>query len=293
MSKSAPHPKKDKARNSPRPPSRSDTEPPSLVQLKNTIEISPGAVKNATDARNYLENKNYLLSQQHSSNTSLATILLSLVVPSGPRLTIERIPESTANVIKAVALLMEEATVAVYADRITEKIEQHITSSTGPPRNEEMLKLLQTNSDLLKAISTKHLETIEKTSALAEKFEKLQENVNTQINTQGQPPASFRDALMGNIRGAPSHTPNTPLEAQLHNRLNIKACQVMVEIQSEHQDPLKAAYPDKENPIDKLKQATTTWLATGSDNTTGLPVNSTIRSIKQYHEKRFLIKTSK
>ena len=50
----------------------------------------------------------------------------------------------------------------------------------------------------------------------------------------------------------------------------------MVEIQSGHQDPLKAAYPDEENWIDKLKQATITWLATGSVNTTGLPDNSTI-----------------
>ena len=293
MSKSAHQPKKDKARTSPRPPSRSDTVPPSLIQLKNTIKTSPGAVKNATDARNYLENKNYLLSQQHSSTTSLATILLSLVVPSGHRLTTERIPESTANVIKAVALLLEEATAAVYADRIMEKIDQHTTSSTRTPHNEEMLKLLQNNSDLLNAISTKHLETIEKTSALVEKFEKLQENVNTQTNTLGLPPTSFRDALIGNTRRAPPPTPNTPLEARLRNRLNIKACQVMVEIQSEHEDPLKAAYPDKENPIDKLKQATNTWLATESDDTTGPPDNSTIRTIKQYHSKRFLIETNK
>lgn len=66
---------------------------------------------------------------------------------------------------------------------------------------------------------------------------------------------------MGNMQGAPPSTPNTPLEACLCNRLNIEPCQVMVEIQSTHQDPLRVAYPDEENPIDKLRQAANTWIS--------------------------------
>ena len=292
MSKAPNQTKKDKARASPRPPSRSDNEPPTLTQLKTTIETNPGAVRNASEARNYLENRNYLLKQQQSSNTSLATILLSLVVPTGPRTTTDRIHENVANVIKAVALLLEEATIATYVEQITKGISQNISNTEGP-HNETTAKILQNNSDFLKAISTKHLETIERTNALAEKIEKLQENTAAQTSTQGPTPISFRDALMGNTRGVSSSTPNTPLEARLRNRLNIKSCQIMVEIQSTHQDPLKAAYPDGDNPIDKLRQAANTWISLKSDNMAGLPDNSNIRSIKQYHAYKFLIETNR
>ena len=213
--------------------------------------------------------------------------------PTGPRTTTDRIPESSANVIKAVALLLEEATIATYIEQITKGINQSISPNNKATHNEETTKLLQINSDLLSTISTKHLETIKRTNALAEKIKKLQASTVAQGNMQGVLSTLFRDALMGNMQSAPPSTPNTPLEACLHNRLNIKSCQIMVEIQSTHQDPLKAAYPDKDNPIDKLRQAANTWISLKSDNMTGLPNNSNIRSIKQYHECKFLIKTNK
>ena len=67
----------------------------------------------------------------------------------------------------------------------------------------------------------------------------------------------------------------------------------MVEIQSTHQDPLKAAYPDGNNPIDKLRQAANMWISLKLDNMAGLPDNSNIHSIKQYHTYKFLIETNR
>src|SRR5258707_9023631 len=149
MSKFLQTSKREKLRTAPHPPSHNDSESPSLELLKATVEATPGVVKNAADARNYLEGKNYLLNQQTNTITSLATILLSLAVNTGSRLSSERLPESVANVIKAVAYLMEEATTATYVDRITEAITQRITAKVSESTDEATVKTLQTNSDLL------------------------------------------------------------------------------------------------------------------------------------------------
>ena len=57
------------------------------------------------------------------------------------------------------------------------------------------------------------------------------------------------------------------------NRLNIKACQIMVETQSDHQDPLRAAYPGAgvDDLLDTLKQAATMWIASDASRSAGVP----------------------
>ena len=118
-------------------------------------------IKCSTDAHRYLEGKNFLL--------ILTAVLLSLVVNTGPCSSNDCVPKGTANVIKAVALLMEEAVTAAYVNRITEAIRQSSDARANGPPSEDMIEALQSNSDLLKAISTKHLETIERTNELAAK----------------------------------------------------------------------------------------------------------------------------
>jgi hypothetical protein len=68
------------------PPSHtniSTTTLPSLSQLKNSIENSPGIIKNASDAHEHLEKKQWLLCKHKNTNTQLATILFSLLATTG------------------------------------------------------------------------------------------------------------------------------------------------------------------------------------------------------------------
>ena len=126
------------------------------------------------------------------------------------------------------------------------------------------------------------------TNELATRIEKLQ-NSTTQGSSQGPLTLSYRDALLSNIRGTPSSVPNTPFKARLCNWLHTKACQIMIEVQSDHQDPLSVAYPDAENPVDMLRQATNARLTTDAEDLVGIPQGSSIRSIKQCRANRFLV----
>jgi hypothetical protein len=100
---------------------------PTLLQLKFAIENAPGVVKNAADAHNYLEQKQWSLPQHKITCSQMATILLTLVSTQGPRKTTDKLPEAIANTIKAVAYLLEEAIVTQYADQIMAQI------SSAPP----------------------------------------------------------------------------------------------------------------------------------------------------------------
>ena len=291
MSKNHPPSKKDRPRIA-ASPAPNNTNTPSLAQLKTTMESNPGLIKNSMDARKYLEGKNYLLCGQGNAITTLATVLLSLVVNSGPRTLTDRVPEGTANVIKAVALLMEEAVTATYVDRITEAIRRGNDTGANGPASGDMVKTLQNNSNLLETISAKLLETTEKTNELAAKIEELHNNTISGT-PRGSLTTSYRDALLSNARHAPPSTPNTPLEARLRNRLNIKACQVMIEIQTDHQDPLREAYPDAEDPISMLRQAADMWIEMSANDSSDIPQGSTIRSIKQYRPNRLLVEVNK
>lgn len=97
---------------------------------------------------------------------------------------------------------------ATYIDHIMEAIQQCNDAEVKIPSNEDLIKLLQNNLDL-KAILTKHLETIEKTNNLATKIKGL--HINTISGTPQYPLImSYRDALLSNTRNAPPSMPNTP-----------------------------------------------------------------------------------
>ena len=290
MSKEPPPPKRGKMRVIVSPAPSDDTESPTLSQLKTAMRNGPGVVRSSADARRYLEGKNYMLAQQGNTITTLTTILLSLVVNTGPRAAGDRVPDGAANVIKAVAILLEDAIAATYVGRITEAIAKSDGIKVVSPPNEDIVKLLQDNTELLKTISAKHQETIERTDDIAARIERLQTGT-IQGSSQGPLTLSYRDALLSNARKGPPSTPSTPFEARLRNRMNIKACQVMVEVQSDHQDPLRTAYPDAGNPIDMLEQATNARLMTDAEGLVGIPQDSSIRSIRQCRANRFLIET--
>src|SRR5258708_2651840 len=84
MSKNHPPPKRGKTHIVISPTPSDNSESPMLAQLKTAIKDSPGVVRNSTDACRYLEGKNYMLAQQENTITVLTTVLLSLVVNTGP-----------------------------------------------------------------------------------------------------------------------------------------------------------------------------------------------------------------
>ena len=126
-------PKGGKGNLADRPPSRNTTvASTSLQQLKDNVESLPGIIKNAEDRLQHLIKKQWILPEQTVTCTQLAAVLLSLVAAQGARTTTDRISENTANIIKSVAFLLEEVTVAQYAEKIANQLASHPAINAPP-----------------------------------------------------------------------------------------------------------------------------------------------------------------
>src|SRR5258706_9167452 len=100
------------------PPSQNVTTTyPSLQQLKTEIENASGIIKNAMDTHNYLALKQWSQHEQKITCSHMVTILLSMVSATGTRKTSDKLPEATANMIKAVAFLLAKAEETQNADQ--------------------------------------------------------------------------------------------------------------------------------------------------------------------------------
>jgi hypothetical protein len=277
------------------PPSCIDITPnllPTLEQLKSNIESATGVVKNATEARDLLEKKQWLLPNQKIMYTQLSTVLFSIVATHGPRKSIDKPSEATANVIKAVAFLLEEATVAVYVEKILQQLSNHQashdTSQNKTVTTSQTHDAIQNLSDMV----TKQTDSLQRNSDILEKIQQTQTNQNNEINPQGNQHTlhnTYRDAL---INGQANNLQLTTIkEAKIQNRLNISACQTLVEVQTENDRFLKDAFPSEENPIGKIKNTINQWLA-NADGDTLPPEKSSIRAITKYRKNKLLIETN-
>ena len=110
---------------------------PTLKQLKYNIENAPGVVKNAEDTRNYLKQQQWSLPKQKITCSHLVMVLLSLVSIQGPRKTLDKFPDATANTIKAVAYLLEEAVVTQYVDQIKDQVASATPNTDTPTQIKE------------------------------------------------------------------------------------------------------------------------------------------------------------
>jgi hypothetical protein len=253
-----------------------------------TIENSPGTIKNAQEARNHLEKKQWLLPTQSNTCNTLATILLSLVTPHGQRTASDKIPDTPANTIKAVAFLLEEATIAEYANKILERLSNYTTTTNTNPPDENATSDIKKTLDEINDTAKKQAAALEKTR---EAIEKLQVQTANSAQQTAKLETSYRDALIKGNK-LPAHpTPSTPHEAKIQNRLNISACQLLIEIQSDRDDPLKHAYPDEPNPIAKIKETANQWLSTIDKEDNPPPPKSCIRSIVKFKSKKLLVET--
>src|SRR5258706_6065324 len=231
-------PKGEKGKLTKRLPLRTNTTSfPSLQQLKSNVENLPGIIKNAEDGLQHLLKKQWILPEQTIMCGQLAAILLSLVTTQGPRATADRISDNTANVIKAVAFLLEEATVTQYAEKIANHMANLTTSHNPHPDNETSNQIKVTLENLSKTVQSQ-AENVQKAN---EKLQELQDSfthATTQIATNTN--LSYRDVLMsGTISRPPTQLPPTSVyEAKLQNRFNIKPCQILMEIQAQMENPL-------------------------------------------------------
>ena len=201
---------------------------PPLHQLKQAIKNTPGIIKNAKDALYHLTTKQWLVPHQDITNTQLASILLSLVTSSGQHSTSEKILENVANVIKAIAFLIKEAMVTRYAETIANHLAGnptlHLTQHTTVQINAETTgNILETLETLNKSIQEqiKHVKN-------TEKIHKIQNSL-PDMNTN----ASYRDTLINGTHNnlATQSPPANITEAKLQNRINIEACQILIEVQ--------------------------------------------------------------
>jgi len=146
MSKSQPLPKRGKLPIIISPTLSDNSKSPSFAHLEATVVGSPGVMRNSIDAHRYLEGKNYMLTQKGNTVTALTSVLLSLVVNTGPCSKGDRVPEGAANVIKAVAL-MEDAVTAAALD-VSRK---RLRGTTVP---EQLIHLMRTWSKCFKTTQT-------------------------------------------------------------------------------------------------------------------------------------------
>ncbi len=285
------HPKGEKGKLTEWPPLRTNTTAfPSLQQLKSNVKNLLGIIKNAEDGLQHLLKKQWICPEQTVMCGQLAAILLSLITTQGPQATADRISNNAANVIKAVAFLLEEVTIIQYAEKIANHMANLPTSHNPHPDNETSNQIKETLENLSKTVQSQ-AENIQKAN---EKLQEIQDSLthaSTQITTNAN--LSYRDVLMSRmISHPPTQLPLTSVyKAKLQNRINIEACQILMEIQAQMENPPTDPTSPDAFSMGKTKTAINNWLANRGIEDPLLP-NSTIRAITEYRKNKILIKTN-
>ena len=194
-------------------------------------------------------------------------------------------PGNSNQCRKAVAYLIEDATVAEYVEKITHQLTDLKTPNNTPQSNTETTPHL---NDMLTSIHDtlyKQTDAIQKTN---EALERIQANrtASTDNHQQNLP---YREALL-NGRSPPTQV-TTAHEARILNRLNISDRQIMLEVQSEKDNILKDAFPHETDPYGKIKSALNSWIE-NSDESNPPPKESNIRAISKYRKNKILIEAN-
>jgi ArsR family metal-binding transcriptional regulator len=112
-----------------------------------------------------------ILPDQRINNSQLAAILLSLVATNRPHSTMDKISENTSNIIKVVAYLLEEATVAKYIEAITHQItDLQKTNKINTDNTKDSMQIKNMISNLNDALN-KHNENIQKATDAIKKIQ--------------------------------------------------------------------------------------------------------------------------
>ena len=294
----------------PKPPSTtpSTTSPlEPLDQLKQSLSIEGSIITNPSDAKKHLENAGLISPDQALSQTTFAEILLTLVVTAPTRrASSDRIPERIANIIKAVALLLDGPLRSPTPPPSNQHC-THLTSTdppSAPPQQQHIspiiAKHLEDNATFIKQAAVTHAETTAKVNALIERFERLQERSEKTVSSfetassssrdhpsaTTPPVPSYRDSLVNGKLNPSAHTPS---QHKLLNRIGIKACQILLDFaQDAH---LKLSRPDspETSPAILVKAAINTWLNSPEDRNGAIPKKAAARVVQIFGNSRVLI----
>lgn len=294
------------SKNRPRPPSPTPSVTPPrdpLDQLKQSLSTEGSIIKNPRDAKKHLEKAGLLSPDQAPSQTTFAEILLSLVVTTSTRKpSSDKIPERIANIIKAIALLLDETNTSPIID--TQAIPPPISTEPPPttlqqqPPTPDIARQLEDNASFIRQATATHAENTAKVNALIDRFERLQERTEKSIsdletasprdqttNTSAAP--SYRDAL---INGKHNPSAHTPTQHRLLNRLGIKACQILLDFEQDaHLRLTKPDSPDTTTPGILTKSALNSWLDSPEDRNGPIPKRTAVRVVRIFGNSRILI----
>ena len=115
-----------------------------------------------------------------------------------------------------------------------------------------------------------------------------QHMVTNQLLTN--PEYSYRDALMSNQNPA-STSPANFHEAKLQNRININAHQILIEIQTDNENPIKDDNPTDSRTTGKLKTTANHWLE-NRDGDNPPPSDTSIWAITLCCNRKLLIEAN-
>ena len=285
--------KNEKAKAADHPPSQCAPNPnpttiPPLHQLKQAIETTPGIIKNAEDTLHHLSTKQWLVLHQDVTCTQLAAILLSLVATNRQHSTSDKISENVANVIKAIAFLLKEAVVTKYAETIAGRLAGNSTLHTATQTN------VETSNSIKESLETPNKtlqEQVDHVRVASEKIHKIHNSLSS-TNTNTITNVTYRDTLVNGTLS--THMTQPPpvnsIEAKLQNRVNIEACQILVEIQRNN-DPSTndPALPDIDS-MGRIKSALNNQLL-NKDGENPPPPSSAVRAITLYRNNKLLIES--
>jgi len=218
-------------------------QPPTLEQLHTTIGAITGVVKNADEAKTFLQSKGWLLPKEPASMDTLARTLFAASLET-------KLPPQTANTITAVAFLLtenlEKGVMQEVSSSITKYVQESINKLTADVQN--------TIEQYTKAIE----ETAQAQTTLADRLqqtqEKMEETTQNAVRTYSQIAATPTP-----LRSPPPPPTLTYSQIQIHNREQIKKRQVLIDLKR-----------TEELNLDMMNGETLTRKATDSLQTTWL-----------------------
>jgi hypothetical protein len=203
-----------------------DTTQHTLAQLKRTILLEGGLIKNVTNTRKYLNTMGLTPQDTMITTSSCIEILLTLVATSSMKRTDnEKIPKKTMNIIKATALLLDEITTNAQ-DPKSKSTDRNTTtiSHENMPNNlviQEIRNQMETNLNILKHAANGQAEATDKANTLLVRMEKIwkqtEKSLNKALNTTREVTKSttpYRDTL---VNGQNNMIPHTPSQQRILN----------------------------------------------------------------------------
>ena len=281
------------------PATDSDTHENTLEQLKKDISNEGGLIKNANDARKYLDTTGLSPTDATITPGNITEILLTLVATSSTKRTAnEKIPEKMANIIKAAALILDDITTITTNTRNVEH--EPKTGHENTPHNslhKDIKDQLETNANLLQQAAKNQEEATDKTNALLARMERIceqtEKSIGEALNTATEATKTttpYRDALLNGRSYTSPQTPQTASQLRIQNRINIKSRQVLIEFKADaHTDFAKTDQPNPKPTNLVIKETINTRLSAPEDRSGPLPKDVVVRTISSYGNNRMMI----